>query len=90
MDFDRCKYVKNRQSLQIHHRWSEAIVSSMDEVAAQNEWWRRSIVYESSEVDRGTNEDQTNKDQSSKNIFCKMCLFDFIIVLCDVSIKGGC
>lgn len=48
-------------------------------------------VYKSSKVDREANEDQTrpipNKELSSKNIFCKMCLFDFIIVLCDVSIK---
>jgi hypothetical protein len=36
MDFNKCKYVQNSESLQISHGWSKAkaIVCSMDEVVA--------------------------------------------------------
>jgi hypothetical protein len=33
----------------------------MDEVAAQNEWWRRGVAYKTSVVDKDTNEDHSRK-----------------------------
>ena len=52
---------------------------------SSNEWERKNIIYESSEVGRSFDEDQTRQRSKSKILLC-----DFSIVICRVGIRGGC
>jgi hypothetical protein len=53
--------------------WPEAIISSMDEVEVELR-----VEKEHSRVWKWIEgQMKTSRDQNSKNVFCKMCLFDF-------------
>jgi hypothetical protein len=41
----------------------------MDEVEADNEWWRRGVTYKTSVVDRSTNEEHSRKRSKFEKYF---------------------